>query len=72
MAYAIRKAKNLIYITGWSVYHPVRLVRRNNDPTDGVLGDLLKERSQEGVRVLLLVWDDRTSSNFMGHRTVSA
>ncbi|CAN6808854.1 unnamed protein product [Brassica oleracea] len=69
MADAIRQAKNLIYITGWSVYHPVRLVRRNNDPTDGVLGDLLKERSQEGVRVLLLVWDDRTSSNFMGHRT---
>ena len=26
------------------------------------LGDLLKYKSQEGVRVLLLVWDDRTSS----------
>ncbi|KAJ0250267.1 C2 domain-containing protein [Hirschfeldia incana] len=25
MADAIRQAKNLIYITGWSVYHPVRL-----------------------------------------------
>ncbi|KAF2582022.1 hypothetical protein F2Q68_00002320 [Brassica cretica] len=69
MADAIRKAKNLIYITGWSVYHPVRLVRRNNDPTDSTLGDLLKEKSQEGVRVLLLVWDDRTSWNFLGHRT---
>ncbi|KAG2331497.1 hypothetical protein Bca52824_002677 [Brassica carinata] len=69
MADAIRQAENLIYITGWSVYHPVRLVRRNNSPTDGTLGDLLKERSQEGVRVLLLVWDDLTSTNFLGHRT---
>ncbi|XP_013630253.1 PREDICTED: phospholipase D gamma 1-like [Brassica oleracea var. oleracea] len=69
MADAIRQAKNLIYITGWSVYHPVRLVRRNNDPTNSTLGDLLKEKSQEGVRVLLLVWDDRTSWNFLGHRT---
>ncbi|WZZ41285.1 hypothetical protein YC2023_037544 [Brassica napus] len=68
MADAIRQAKNLIYITGWSVYHPVRLVRRNNDPTNSTLGDLLKEKSQ-GVRVLLLVWDDRTSWNFLGHRT---
>ncbi|KAF8047708.1 hypothetical protein N665_2861s0002 [Sinapis alba] len=71
MADAIRQAKNLIYITGWSVYHPVRLVRRNNDPTDGTLGDLLKQRSQEGVRVLLLVWDDLTSSSFLGHRTIN-
>ncbi|KAL0711962.1 hypothetical protein Bca4012_018940 [Brassica carinata] len=69
MADAIRQAENLIYITGWSVYHPVRLVRRNNNPTDGTLGDLLKERSQEGVRVLLLVWDDLTSTKFLGHRT---
>ncbi|XP_048606929.1 phospholipase D gamma 1-like isoform X1 [Brassica napus] len=68
MAYAIRKAKNLIYITGWSVYHPVRLVRRNNDPTDGTLGDLLKKRSKEGVRVLLLVWDDPTSRSFPKYR----
>nr|VDC80922.1 unnamed protein product [Brassica rapa] len=68
MDYAIRKAKNLIYITGWSVYHPVRLVRRNNDPTDGTLGDLLKKRSKEGVRVLLLVWDDPTSRSFPKYR----
>ncbi|XP_056861088.1 phospholipase D gamma 1-like isoform X2 [Raphanus sativus] len=61
MADAIRQARRLIYITGWSVYHPVRLVRRNNDPTDGTLGDLLKARSKEGVRVLLLVWNDPSS-----------
>ncbi|CAN8308308.1 unnamed protein product [Cochlearia groenlandica] len=69
MADAIRQARRLVYITGWSVYHPVRLVRRNNDPTDGTLGDLLKLKSQEGVRVLVLVWDDPTSRSFLGIRT---
>ncbi|PVH65523.1 hypothetical protein PAHAL_1G015100 [Panicum hallii] len=31
---------------------------------DMSLGELLKYKSQEGVRVLLLVWDDKTSHNF--------
>jgi len=34
------------------------------------LGDLLKYKSQEGVRVLLLVWDDRTSHDNFFLRTV--
>lgn len=70
MADAIRRARRLIYITGWSVYHPVRLVRRNNDPTDGTLGALLKEKSKEGVRVLLLVWNDPTSWSVPMYRKV--
>jgi phospholipase D1/2 len=70
MADAIRRARRLIYITGWSVFHPVRLVRRNNDPTQGTLGELLKVKSQEGVRVLVLVWDDPTSRSLLGFSTV--
>jgi len=70
MADAIRRARRLIYITGWSVFHPVRLVRRNNDPTEGTLGELLKVKSQEGVRVLVLVWDDPSSKSFPGFSTV--
>ncbi|CAN8321366.1 unnamed protein product [Cochlearia groenlandica] len=66
---AIKQARKLIYITGWSVYHQVRLVRPNNGPTRGTLGDLLKAKSQEGVRVLLLVWDDPTSRNVWGYKT---
>ncbi|ANM67843.1 phospholipase D gamma 3 [Arabidopsis thaliana] len=69
MADAIRRARRLIYITGWSVFHPVRLVRRNNDPTQGTLGELLKVKSQEGVRVLVLVWDDPTSRSLLGFST---
>ncbi|CAH8343882.1 unnamed protein product [Eruca vesicaria subsp. sativa] len=61
---AISNAKHLIYITGWSVYTEITLVRDTRRPKPGgdmTLGELLKKKASEGVRVLLLVWDDRTS-----------
>ncbi|XP_059658141.1 phospholipase D alpha 1-like [Cornus florida] len=61
---AITNAKHLIYITGWSVYTQITLIRDPRRPKPGggiTLGDLLKEKGSEGVRVLILVWDDRTS-----------
>ncbi|KAJ0105807.1 hypothetical protein Patl1_18654 [Pistacia atlantica] len=64
---AIRQARRLIYIAGWSVYHTVRLVRDGSNAY--TLGDLLKTKSQEGVRVLLLVWDDPTSRSILGYKT---
>lgn len=66
---AIRQARKLIYITGWSVWHKVRLVRDAASGSDGTLGELLRTKSQEGVRVLLLVWDDPTSRNILGYKT---
>ncbi|XVF52793.1 hypothetical protein PTKIN_Ptkin05aG0047100 [Pterospermum kingtungense] len=64
---AISQARRLIYIAGWSVYYNVRLVRDTDKATSyTTLGDLLKIKSQEGVRVLLLVWDDPTSSCILG------
>ncbi|KAK6935310.1 Phospholipase D, C-terminal [Dillenia turbinata] len=66
---AISQARRLIYITGWSVYHTVRLMRDANDKANYMLGDLLKSKSQEGVRVLLLVWDDPTSRSILGFKT---
>lgn len=68
---AIREARRLIYITGWSVWHEVRLVRDVAGASGCSLGDLLKSKSQEGVRVLLLVWDDPTSRSILGYKTVS-
>ncbi|GLU00572.1 hypothetical protein SLE2022_179280 [Rubroshorea leprosula] len=66
---AVRQARRLIYITGWSVWHNVRLVRDPGNPaSDSTLGDLLRSKSQEGVRVLLLVWDDPTSRNILGYK----
>ncbi|KAL9663347.1 hypothetical protein QQ045_018732 [Rhodiola kirilowii] len=66
---AIRQARRLIYITGWSVYHLVGLVRDTGNAENYILGNLLKSKSQEGVRVLLLVWDDPTSKNILGYKT---
>lgn len=61
---AITNAQHLIYITGWSVYTEISLVRDSRRPKPGgdiTLGELLKKKASEGVRVLMLVWDDRTS-----------
>ncbi|KAI4314709.1 hypothetical protein L6164_027589 [Bauhinia variegata] len=65
ICHAISEAHHMIYIVGWSVFHKVKLIR---EPTralprggDLALGELLKYKSEEGVRVLLLVWDDKTS-----------
>ncbi|KAL6551293.1 Phospholipase D [Orobanche minor] len=61
---AITNAKHFIYITGWSVYTQFALIRDTRRPKPGgdiMLGDLLKKKADEWVRVLMLVWDDRTS-----------
>ncbi|KAJ1414834.1 Phospholipase D, C-terminal [Sesbania bispinosa] len=65
----ISQARRLIYITGWSVWHKVRLVRDAGYASDYTLGDLLRSKSQEGVRVLLLLWDDPTSRSILGYKT---
>lgn len=65
ICYAISEAHHLIYLVGWSIFHKVRLVREPTRPLprggDLTLGELLRYKSEEGVRVLLLVWDDKTS-----------
>ncbi|KAL7160219.1 hypothetical protein ABFS83_01G078800 [Erythranthe nasuta] len=66
---AISQARRLVYITGWSVYHLVQLVRDDVRVRNSSLGEILKVKSQEGVRVLLLVWDDPTSTSILGYKT---
>lgn len=67
ICYAISEAHHMIYVVGWSVFHKVKLVREPTKPLprggDLTLGELLKYKSEEGVRVLMLVWDDKTSHN---------
>ncbi|CAL9057189.1 unnamed protein product [Musa banksii] len=61
---AIQDAQHLIYITGWSVYTEITLVRdpRRPKPEGNVtLGELLKRKASQGVRVLILIWHDRTA-----------
>ncbi|XP_039009654.1 phospholipase D delta-like isoform X1 [Hibiscus syriacus] len=73
ICYAISEAHHMIYIVGWSVFHKINLVREPTRPLprggDLTLGELLKYKSEEGVRVLLLVWDDKTSHDKFGIRT---
>ncbi|KAJ7957924.1 Phospholipase D [Quillaja saponaria] len=74
ICHSILEAHHLVYIVGWSIYHKVKLVREPTKqlPSGGNLnlGELLKYKSEEGVRVLLLVWDDKTShSNFFINTT---
>ncbi|XP_057462341.1 phospholipase D gamma 1-like [Actinidia eriantha] len=64
---AISQARRLIYITGWSLYHKVRLVRTEDNAPELTLGELLKTKSQDGVRVLLLIWDDPTSHSILAY-----
>ncbi|PWA56675.1 phospholipase D alpha 1 precursor [Artemisia annua] len=65
---AITNAKHFIYITGWSVYTEISLIRDSRRPKPGgdvMLGDLLKNKASEGVKVLMLIWDDRTSVDLL-------
>ncbi|KAL2346717.1 hypothetical protein Fmac_000717 [Flemingia macrophylla] len=57
---AILDAKYFIYIAGWSIYTEIVLVR-DREEANITLGELLKKKANEGVKVLLLVWNDRTS-----------
>lgn len=74
ICHAIIEAHHLIYIVGWSIYHPVKLVREPTKPLpkggELSLGELLKYKSEEGVRVLLLIWDDKTSHDKLLIKTV--
>ncbi|KAK3126786.1 hypothetical protein QOZ80_7AG0562520 [Eleusine coracana subsp. coracana] len=65
ICHAILEAHHLIYIVGWSLYHPTRLVRESTkhltNGTPRTIGELLKSKVHEGVRVIVLLWDDKTS-----------
>ena len=56
---AIKNAQKFIYVTGWSVFTNIHLVRGEED-TEGEshVGELLKKKAEEGVRVLVLVWNE--------------
>lgn len=73
---AICNAKHLIYIAGWSVCTRIPLLRdstrRKRNGDDINLGELLIKKAKEGVRVLMLVWDDRTSLKLLKRDGVMA
>ncbi|KAH7546359.1 hypothetical protein FEM48_Zijuj01G0192300 [Ziziphus jujuba var. spinosa] len=61
---AVSNAKHLIYIAGWTVYTEITLIRDPRRPKPGggiTLGELLEKKANEGVRVLILIWEDKTT-----------
>ncbi|GLJ47212.1 hypothetical protein SUGI_0996540 [Cryptomeria japonica] len=61
----INGARKFIYITGWSVYTEITLVRDRERMIKGAqgvtIGELLKKKAEQGVTVLVLIWEDRTA-----------
>ncbi|KAJ3677189.1 hypothetical protein LUZ60_002913 [Juncus effusus] len=68
---SINNAKHFIYVVGWSVNTEITLVRdpeRMIPGAEGVtVGELLKRKAEQGVTVLVMVWQDRTSISFLGN-----
>ena len=61
---AIKDAEKFIYIAGWSVYTEIEFVRGQDDPDKlSNVGRLLKAKADEGVKVILMVWDDKKSDD---------
>ncbi|CAO2816948.1 unnamed protein product [Amaranthus hypochondriacus] len=62
---AIINAKYLIYIVGWSIDTDITLIRNLDRSPQLKLGELLKKKADEtNMRVLILVWDDITSTPY--------
>ncbi|XP_071551933.1 uncharacterized protein [Panulirus ornatus] len=60
IASALENAQKLIYIVGWSIKTDISLMR---DCEGENLGDLLKRKANEGVRVLVMVWNEAMSTD---------
>ena len=62
----IQQAQKFIYITGWAVYTEINLVRGDEDEEGASnVGELLKAKAAEGVKVLLMVWNEKLSTDLM-------
>ncbi|KAF6162416.1 hypothetical protein GIB67_009043 [Kingdonia uniflora] len=75
ICHAILEAHHLIYIIGWSIYPTVKLVREPTKPLPSggelSLGELLKFKSQEGVRVEgVMQTHDEETRKFFKHSSV--
>ena len=62
--HALCSAERLIYITGWSVHTKIHLIRGQDQgdcATHSNVGTLLKEKAAQGVKVLIMTWNDRSN-----------
>ena len=69
--HSIMGAKHLICITGWSVWDKLQLFRGRDLAVDNrTLGELLIEKANEGVKVYVMVWSEKTSGDIIGEKGV--
>ncbi len=62
---ALMESTAFIYISGWSVWTEVVLVRTEGEEYFGMtLGEILKQKAEEGIVVCILVWDELASTMF--------
>lgn len=64
---AIMASTEFIYITGWAVWPELVMVRTDfeGDEWKGLtIGEMLIQKAEEGVRVLVMVWDELASGRF--------
>uniref|UniRef100_A0A2P2HX20 phospholipase D n=1 Tax=Hirondellea gigas TaxID=1518452 RepID=A0A2P2HX20_9CRUS len=66
----INEAQHFIYIVGWSVSTKVCLLRwEGEDPR--TLGEMLLHKSNQGVSICLMLWDELTSNDLRKTGTMS-
>ncbi|KAL0487786.1 phospholipase D1/2 [Acrasis kona] len=66
---AIINAEQIIYITGWSLDVETKL--KPHTPFSLTLGELLKQKASEGVKVYVLLWKVRGIKDFINTRNYS-
>ncbi|XP_077236735.1 phospholipase D alpha 1-like [Tasmannia lanceolata] len=68
---SITEAKHFIYVVGWSVNSSITLIRDPDRMIQGAknvsIGELLKRKADEGLTVLVMIWEDRTSISLLGN-----
>jgi len=58
----LNNSTKLIYITGWSVFTDISLIRHEDEEGFGeTVGELLKRKAEEGVRVLVMTWNEKSN-----------
>jgi len=66
----ISAAEKFIYITGWSVYTEISLVRGEGEDVEAEsnVGELLKKKAGDGCKVMVMCWNEKMSdiANMMG------
>ncbi len=61
----LMQAQQVICITGWAVWDKLQLFRGDDLAIDRrTLGEILTDKAEQGVRVYVMVWSEKTSNEF--------